>query len=194
MVESSSDSSMLLVQQLLSRLEKNENAQLQHTQNIERRLEQLVELMQTVAQLQSTIAGQNEDLVEVRQSVKELDQRTDKAVTRLHDRIDEQQKLFSGELKRSLDHMSTSFDKITASVSKLSEKADAHEKDWKQWFNRGWGVFVAVSLVVGFAQAVGARWIDSVERSASSAGEAVKKLELKVTDIESLIARGGSHR
>jgi hypothetical protein len=116
-----------------------------------------------------------------------MDDVTDKFNVAIEAKID----LATVDFEKKLTTTSVETEKVKTSITAIAEKSAVHEKDWKQWFNRGWGVFFAFTLIFGFLNYVGNKWLDGLDRTVESTASAVKKLDLKVTELENIVTRGG---
>jgi uncharacterized phage infection (PIP) family protein YhgE len=139
------------------RIEKTESDFLGHLQKVETKLDQIAELTRTVALLQQQTNQQSDQISEIRDQMRDQIQKHDHSVSRLHTRLDEMN-------TNIRDRFDINAKEDAFRVRAVEAKADATEKELKQWLNRGVGAVVILSLLLGVVQTIFYRWIDSIDQ------------------------------
>lgn len=171
---------ILAMESLTRRLEKTETDFVGHLQKVEDRLDQLVDLTKTVAVLQQQNAQHNDTLAELRVSFRDTTDKFQTSFSRLHARIDEIQNHQRDKLELH--------GKETALQIKTTEIAVNNiDKELKTWLNRGLGAWAIFVVVIGIANTIGFRWIDSVDRNSIRLAEVLERSSKDAVVIEQRI-------
>lgn len=139
------------------RIEKTESDFIGHLQKVESKLEQIAEVTRTVAVLQQQTNQQTDQITELRSQLRDYSQKFDSSVARIHTRLDE-------ITNHTRDKLELSSKEQELQVKTVETKADATEKELRQWLNRGIGAWAILAFVAAVVQTGFYRWIDSIEK------------------------------
>ena len=122
-----------------------------HVTKIEQRLDQLVHIMGAVAALQERETRNADAIKDIRSSIKESFERFEKAVERLHGRLD--------SINKSIDHEAS----IRVDTERnLEVQIKTVNGELSKWRDRGIGLWLGLSLLVFVVQGFGGFMLKSV--------------------------------
>ena len=172
---------------LNDRIEKTENDFLGHLQKVEDRLDKIVELTNTVAVLQQKSSQHNEQLSEIRSEFRELAGKFETSISRIQSRLDEMGNHQRDRLDEVVAHQRERLEifskEIDLKVESVKSKADATDRELRQWLNRGFGGWVVGVLIFGLVQTGFYRWIDSLDKVKSETQAQVAALTKEVSKL-----------
>jgi chromosome segregation ATPase len=141
----SSKVALAYIESLTARFENAEKHINDDIEVIERRLNQLVDLMASVSTMQQQVSNQQQVLNELRVAVREnLAQ-----VEGLLDGVDTRYVHHFDALKKKMGDLGS---EQTSARKKVEARVDAIEGKMKTWFNRGIGAWAVITLAFGFFQ------------------------------------------
>ena len=135
---------------LYKKIESIEHRLESHVTKIEQRLDQLVHIMGAVASLQERETRNADSIKELRNSLKDSFDKFDRAVERIHGRLD--------SINKSMD---TDLMKHSEYRTDLDTKINTVNNEVSKWRERGFGLWVGVSLLVLTLQILGGYIIKS---------------------------------
>ena len=137
-----------------------------HISSIEAKLDKLVEITSTVAQLQTQQNIHSAEVGEVKAGFKELNNSTKVTISRLHDRLDE----------------------ITTSVSTVDGRRKEHvsvvDNKVNKWINRFMGGYLVSVFLVSIIGWFVIRYMNSAEEIIANHSAQIQKLNTKSTECE----------
>jgi uncharacterized phage infection (PIP) family protein YhgE len=140
---------------LLKKIDSIEQRFESHVTKIEQRLDQIVNLMQTVASLQEKESRNSENIKDLKNDLKETVDKFDRTVNRIHERLDR----YDQDNNREQDQVAQ---QINIKFNTLSDKISAVDSKVDKWMNRGIGIWIGVSALVMVLQTIGALFISSM--------------------------------
>jgi uncharacterized phage infection (PIP) family protein YhgE len=203
---------------VLKKIEIVESKLENHVEKIGAKLDQLVEIMRTVAQLQEREARNSEDIVELRKSLRESMDNYTRAVTRIHERLDKnedeqkkQEKEIVGQISEVAKAIEHRIEKIEETEELKREKLETDvrevENKLNTWLNRGIGAWAAASVLLLVIQAIGGYLLNNMKDEFNAARQQITTSERRLSETEqnvnmvwqelrrgSTIDRSDSHR
>lgn len=173
----SSKVALAYIESLTARLENAEKHINDDIKVIERRLNQLVDLMASVSTMQQQVSNQQQVLNELRVAVREnLAQ-----VEELLDGVDTRYVHHFDALKKKMGDLGS---EQTSARKKVEARVDAIEGKMKTWFNRGIGAWAVITLAFGFFQYIGMQYIIGLQQERDKAQATISKNIARITDLE----------
>ena len=175
--ENSASVAIAYIESLTARFENAEKHINDDIEAIEKRLQQLVELMKTVSTIQQQVSTQQDVLNEVRLAVRSnLDQ-----LDNLMDGIDAKYAShFTAVSKKIADAIGDQ----NAGRKKLDDRISHVEEKLHNWLNRGIGMWAVFACVVGFFQYVGMQYVSSLQQDKEQLQTTVTRLSTRLSDLE----------
>ena len=165
------------IESLTARFENAEKHINDDIEVIERRLNQLVDLMVSVSTMQQQVSNQQQVLNELRVAVREnLAQ-----VEELLDGVDTRYVHHFDALKKKMGNLGS---EQTSARKKVEARVDAIEGKMKTWFNRGIGAWAVIALAFGFFQYIGLQYISGLQQERDKAQATISKNIARITDLE----------
>jgi chromosome segregation ATPase len=153
-----------------------------HVTKIEQRLDQLVHIMSAVAALQERESRNADGIREVKTTLKESFERFQKALERIHRRLDE----LHSEQEKEIDACVTR-DK------ELSTKVNEVQSEVSKWRDRGVGLWLGLSLLVFIIQGYGGMVLSSYMEEYKATKVAIVEMSKKQLEtskeVERLVAK-----
>jgi tetrahydromethanopterin S-methyltransferase subunit G len=115
-----------------------------HVTKIEQRLDQLVHIMGAVAALQERETRNADNIKEVKSSLKDSFERFEKAIERLHSRLDDMDKAMDSEVEE-----------CSVKNKYLGSKIDGVSSEVSKWKDRAFGLWLGLSFLVFVSQGYG---------------------------------------
>jgi Mg2+ and Co2+ transporter CorA len=175
--DTSASVAIAYIESLTARFENAEKHINDDIEAIEKRLQQLVELMKTVSTIQQQVSTQQEVLNEVRVAVRS--------------NLDQLDELMSGIDAKYSNHFAIVSKKIadvvgeqTASRKKLDTRIGVVEEKLHNWLNRGIGMWAVFTLVVGMFQYMGMQYVSGLQQEKEQLQATVSKMAARVSDLE----------
>ena len=173
----SSKVALTYIESLTARFENAEKHINDDIEAIERRLNQLVDLMASVSTMQQQVSNQQQVLNELRVAVREnLAQ-----VEELLDGVDTRYVHHFDALKKKMGDLGS---EQTSARKKVEARVDAIEGKMKTWFNRGIGAWAVITLAFGFFQYIGMQYISGLQQERDKAQATISKNIARITDLE----------
>ena len=173
----SSKVALAYIESLTARFENAEKHINDDIEAIERRLNQLVDLMTSVSTMQQQVSNQQQVLNELRVAVREnLAQ-----VEGLLDGVDTRYVHHFDALKKKMGDLGS---EQTSARKKVEARVDAIEGKMKTWFNRGIGAWAVIILAFGFFQYIGMQYISGLQQERDKAQATISKNIARITDLE----------
>jgi predicted nucleic acid-binding Zn-ribbon protein len=169
-------------QYLLKKIDSIETRLEGHVTKIEQRLDQIVHLMQAVAQLQEKESRNAESIKDVKLTLKESVDKFDRTISRIHDRLD---KIDSDNEKERSD--------FTGSSVELGKEIKSVEVKVDKWMNRGIGLWIGISALVIVLQTIGGLVLTSFKDDYSSVKTQQNELSKRQNELEQDIGRVGNN-
>ena len=165
------------IESLTTRFENAERHINDDIEQIEKRLQQLVELMKTVSTIQQQVATHQETLSDVRIAVRA--------------NLEQLDELMEGFDSKYVNHFALVSRKIadvvgeqTATHKKLNERIGALEENLQKWNNRGIGMWAVFVLVIGLFQYIGMQYVSSIKTEKEVLQATVVKMTARLSDLE----------
>jgi hypothetical protein len=143
---------------LLSKVDSIENRLEKHVVKIESRLDQIIDIMKTVAQLQEREANNSDDIKELKGNLKETIEAFKVANLKMHDRIDSvvdktkiMEGVFDSKVLETVKTRDTLCDSVNGKVSDIDSKVE-------KYLNRGIGGWFVGSILIIALQGLGV-WV-----------------------------------
>ena len=164
---------------LYKKIDSIENRLETHVTKIEQRLDQLVHIMSAVAALQERETRNADSIKDVKINLKDSFDAFQKAIERIHTRLDEVQE--EQELESS---------KCVVRDKEVSGKVRSVESELAKWRDRGIGLWLGLSLLVFIVQGYGGMVINSYMEefkvTKSVVAEISRKQEIIYAEITSV--------
>ena len=165
------------IESLTARFENAEKHINDDIEAIEKRLNQLVDLMASVSTMQQQVSNQQQLLNELRVAVREnLGQVED-----LLGGIDARYVSHFDAMKKKMGEISSD---QSAARKKVEQRVDSLEERLRTWLNRGIGGWTVFVLVVGFFQYVGMQYIGALQHERDVAQATIAKNSARISDLE----------
>ena len=165
------------IESLTARFENAEKHINDDIETIEKRLNQLVDLMASVSTMQQQVSNQQQLLNELRVAVREnLGQVED-----LLGGIDARYVSHFDAMKKKMGEISSD---QSAARKKVEQRVDSLEERLRTWLNRGIGGWTVFVLVVGFFQYVGMQYIGALQHERDVAQATIAKNSARISDLE----------
>lgn len=167
-------------------------------EKISSKLDQLVDIMRTVAQLQEREARNSEDIMELRKSLRDSMDNYTKTIVRIHERLDKQDDV----QKQSEKDINNNISLVSRDVDQRIDRIMEHEEITHQtiltnvrvvenrlntWLNRGAGAWAAASILLLVIQGIGGYLLSSMKDDFVAVRNQGQVLEKRITEIEQTI-------
>ena len=136
-----------------------------HISKIEQRLDQLVNILGSVSSLHDRENRNTESIVEIKANIKEALEKGEKAITKLHDRID--------DINKSIEDDTICFNNTTSGIDRHVTEVNDEVVKWRE---RGIGLWVGVTALIFCIQIMGGYILKSFD-------EAYKVTKTQVLDM-----------
>jgi vacuolar-type H+-ATPase subunit I/STV1 len=154
-----------------------------HTQRVEDRLDQLVDLMRQVAVLQDREMKNADTIREIKDGIRRSHERIDAIVTQIETNSDTLKTHYSL-------HSEKESDKIFGVIDKLDCRLDDTEAELRSWLNRGKGAWYVMLFTFVLVQSGGAYLfsqlvdrLDKIETNQQQSNKRFNELEINVFDV-----------
>jgi DNA repair exonuclease SbcCD ATPase subunit len=165
------------IESLTARFENTEKHINDDIEAIEKRLNQLVDLMASVSTMQQQVSNQQQVLNELRVAVREnLAQ-----IEELLGGIDTRYAAHFDALKKKMGENNS---EQSAARKKVEQRVDSLESKLQTWLNRGIGGWAVFVLVIGFFQYVGMQYIGALQHERDAAQATIAKNSARISDLE----------
>lgn len=167
-------------------------------EKISSKLDQIVDIMRTVAQLQEREARNSEDIMELRKSLRDSMDNYTKTIVRIHERLDKQDDV----QKQSEKDINNNISSVSRDVDQRIDRIMEHEEITHQtiltnvrvvenrlntWLNRGAGAWAAASILLLVIQGIGGYLLSSMKDDFVAVRNQGQVLEKRITEIEQTI-------
>lgn len=167
---------------LYKKIESIETRLESHVTKIEQRLDQLVHIMGAVAALQERETRNADNIKEVKSTLKESFERFEKAIDRLHHRLDDMDKSIDAET-----------DECSVRNKSLKDKIDVVSSEVSKWKDRAFGLWLGLSFLVFISQGYGSLMLksfsDEYNNTKAHVAEISKKQQETAQQVEILTSR-----
>ena len=165
------------IESLTARFENAERHINDDIEQIERRLQQLVELMKTVSTIQQQVATHQETLNDVRIAVRANLEQLDELMEGFDSKYANHFALVSRKIADAVGEQ-------TAAHKKLDERIGALEENLQNWTNRGIGMWAVFVLVLGLFQYIGMQYVGGIKTEKEALQATVVKMTARLSDLE----------
>ena len=167
-------------------------------EKISSKLDQIVDIMRTVAQLQEREARNSEDIMELRKSLRDSMDNYAKTIVRIHERLDKQddvQKQSEKDINNNISSVSRDVDQRIDRIMEHGEithqtiltNVRVVENRLNTWLNRGAGAWAAASILLLVIQGIGGYLLSNLKDDFVAGRNQCQVLEKRITEIEQTI-------
>ena len=174
---SSSMSALAVIENLANRFERTERQIDEDIAQIQRRMEQLVELIRAVSSIQHQVGTQQKALGDLRNEVREQ-------LSALEALVVSSDTKYISNIETLTQRVSAGMSEQTRARAVLSERITDVDNRIKMWVNRAIGVYGMLSLVFGVFQYIGFQYVDSLKVERDSAYETIERMRGRIDDLE----------
>ena len=174
---SSSMSALAVIENLANRFERTERQIDEDIAQIQRRMEQLVELIRAVSSIQHQVGTQQKALGDLRNEVREQ-------LSALEALVVSSDTKYISNIETLTQRVSAGTSEQTRARAVLSERITDVDNRIKMWVNRAIGVYGMLSLVFGVFQYIGFQYVDSLKVERDSAYETIERMRGRIDDLE----------
>lgn len=152
------------------------------------KLEQLVELLQTVAQLQERENRNTNDIMDLRIALRDSIDMYTKTTVRIHERMDKQDHDIHSSFNSLTREISDRIEKVTTTTTlkydTMAVTVQAIETRLNTWLNRGVGAWAAASVLLLVIQAIGGYLLTSTKDDFVALRNQVHVIEKRINDTD----------
>jgi len=152
------------------------------------KLEQMVELLQTVAQLQERENRNTNDIIDLRTSLRDSIDTYTKTTVRVHERVDKQEHeahaVVSTLIKEIDDKLTKASEANAAKHENVVATVRVVETKLNTWLNRGLGAWASASVLLLVIQAIGGYLLSSTKDDFLAVRNQVIVIEKRVAEAE----------
>ena len=182
-------------QYVLNKVDTIEKKLETQVEKISNKLDQIVDIMRTVAQLQEREARNSEDIMELRKSLRDSMDNYTKTIVRIHERLDKQdddQKLTEKEINNNINTVSRDVDQRIDRIMEHEEVTHQTiltdvrivENRLNMWLNRGIGAWAAASVLLLVIQGIGGYLLSSMKDDFTAVRAQGQLIEKRVIELE----------
>lgn len=164
-------------------------------EKISNKLDQIVDIMRTVAQLQEREARNSEDIMELRKSLRDSMDNYTKTIVRIHERLDKQDDVQKQSEKDINQNISSAYRDVDQRIDRIMEHEETThqsiltnvrtvENRLNTWLNRGIGAWAAASVLLLVIQGIGGYLLSSMKDDFDAVRNQGQVIEKRVVELE----------
>lgn len=164
-------------------------------EKISNKLDQIVDIMRTVAQLQEREARNSEDIMELRKSLRDSMDNYAKTIVRIHERLDKQDDVQKQSEKDINQNISSAYRDVDQRIDRIMEHEETThqsiltnvrtvENRLNTWLNRGIGAWAAASVLLLVIQGIGGYLLSSMKDDFDAVRNQGQVIEKRVVELE----------
>lgn len=190
-------------QYVLNKIDVVEKKLETQVEKIGQKLDQIVDIMRTVAQLQEREARNSEDITELRKSLRDSMDNYTKTIVRIHERLDKNDAVQKQCEREVNTNISSVYREVDQRIDKIMETEDTKrqaiatnvqvvENRLNTWLNRGIGAWAAASVLWLVIQAIGGYLLSSMKDDFVAYRNQMTSIEKRLTEQEQNMIRHDS--